>query len=163
MDAKLGCWPLLSRDFWRPCMYSAFFLRTVLSLFSTINISLKPELILNSSHSCLDLQPLSIFIKGTFSSSFIIKFLGFSPSFCIIELNNMQKFWQKCDYSSFWILASRGQKNPKEPHEALMKTINSVFFMELNITLKILTFCISLFQSSWYFIFFAFYEELNTP
>jgi hypothetical protein len=29
----------------------------------------------------------------------------------------MQIFWQKGGYSPFWILASRGQKNPKEPHE----------------------------------------------
>jgi len=34
-----------------------------------------------------------------------------------MELNTMQNFWQKGGYSSFWILASRGQRNPKEPHE----------------------------------------------
>jgi hypothetical protein len=40
-----------------------------------------------------------------------------------MELNTMQNFWQKCIYSPFWILASRGQKKPKNqknshpPHE----------------------------------------------
>ena len=65
----------------------------------------------------------------------------------------MQIFWQKGGYSPFWILASRGQKKPKEPQEALMRAINSAFWMELNITLKILAFCIPSFQSSWHFAF----------
>lgn len=34
-----------------------------------------------------------------------------------------------------------------------MRAINSVFWMELNMILKILAFCISSFQSSWYFVF----------
>jgi len=35
-----------------------------------------------------------------------------------MELNTMQKFWQKGSYSPFWILASRGpKKKPKKPHE----------------------------------------------
>ena len=59
----------------------------------------------------------------------------------------MQIFWYKGGYSSFWILASRDQKNPKEPPKALMRAINSAFLMELNMTLKILVFCISSFQS----------------
>jgi len=44
-----------------------------------------------------------------------------------MELNTMQFFWQKGGYSPFWILASRGQKNQKE---ALMRAINSAFWME---------------------------------
>jgi hypothetical protein len=71
-----------------------------------------------------------------------------------MKLNTKQIFWQKSGYSLFWILASRGQNNPKEPHEALMRVINSAFWMELNMTLKILVVCILLFQSSWHFVFF---------
>jgi len=71
-----------------------------------------------------------------------------------MELNTMQNFWQNGGYSPFWISTSRGRKNLKEPHEDLMRTINSVFWMELNMTLKILAFCIPLFQSSWHFAFF---------
>jgi hypothetical protein len=52
-------------------------------------------------------------IQGVFSSPFIQKILGFGPSFCIMELNTMQNFWQNGCYSPFWILASRGQKKPK--------------------------------------------------
>jgi hypothetical protein len=33
-----------------------------------------------------------------------------------MELNTMQKFWQKDIHSPFWILASKGQKKPKSPH-----------------------------------------------
>jgi hypothetical protein len=38
-----------------------------------------------------------------------------------MELNTMQKFWQKGIHSPFWILASRGKKKkktkkPKSPH-----------------------------------------------
>ena len=36
-------------------------------------------------------------------------------------------------------------KKTKEPQEALIRTINSAFWMELNITLKSLVFCIPLF------------------
>jgi hypothetical protein len=43
-----------------------------------------------------------------FSSSFFLKKLCFHPLFYKIELNTMQIFWQKDDYSLFWILASRG-------------------------------------------------------
>jgi hypothetical protein len=55
-----------------------------------------------------------------FSSPFF-KNLGFGPLFCKIELNTMQKFWQKDGYSLFWILASRGQKTQNDPQEALMR------------------------------------------
>ena len=41
-------------------------------------------------------------------------------------------------YFAFW--PQEGKKNLKEPQEAIMRTRNSVFWMELNITLKILTF-----------------------
>jgi len=34
-----------------------------------------------------------------------------------MELNIIQKIWQKGDYSLFRILASRCQKNQKEPYE----------------------------------------------
>jgi hypothetical protein len=35
-----------------------------------------------------------------------------------MELNTMQKFWQKNIYSPFWILASKGKKKkkPKNSH-----------------------------------------------
>jgi hypothetical protein len=33
-------------------------------------------------------------------------------------------------------------KNPKNAHEALMRAINSAFWMKINMTLKILTFFI---------------------
>jgi len=80
-----------------------------------------------------------------------------------MELNAMQNFWQKGGYSPFWILVSSGQKKiSKEPLEALMRAINSAFWMKLNMTLKILAFYISSFQSSWYFAFY-FLLELNTP
>jgi hypothetical protein len=49
------------------------------------------------------------------------KKLGFDPSFCIMELNTMQNFWQKGGYSPFWIVASSSQKKPKRaprgPHD----------------------------------------------
>jgi hypothetical protein len=32
-----------------------------------------------------------------------------------MELNTMQKFWQKGIHSPFWILASKGKKKPKKP------------------------------------------------
>ena len=47
-------------------------------------------------------------------------------------------------------------KNPKESQEALMREINSTFWMELNITIKILAFYILSFQNSWYFTFLHF-------
>jgi hypothetical protein len=59
-----------------------------------------------------------------------------------MKLNTMQIFWQKGSYSLFWILVSSDKKNPKKPQEAFMRAINSVFWIELNITLKILAFCI---------------------
>jgi len=39
-------------------------------------------------------------------------------------------------------------KSTKEPQEAIMETINSTFWMELNIILKFLAFYISLFQNN---------------
>jgi hypothetical protein len=67
-----------------------------------------------------------------------------------MELNTMQKFWQKGIHSPFWILASRGQKSQKALTH-LMK--NLVFWMELNTLMEILAFCILSFQSSWHFAF----------
>jgi len=72
----------------------------------------------------------------------------------------MQNFWQKVAILHFGFWSQEAKKSPNEPQEALMRAINSAFFMELNITLKILAFCIPSFQSSWHF---AFYGELNTP
>jgi len=48
------------------------------------------------------------------------------------------------------------KKNPNEPQEVLMRSINYVFWMELNITLKILSFYIPSFHSSWHFVFYIF-------
>jgi len=53
------------------------------------------------------------FVAWCLVSLFPKKFLAFGPSFCKMELNTMQNFWQKGGYSPFWILASRGKKNPK--------------------------------------------------
>jgi hypothetical protein len=89
---------------------------------------------------------------------FTQKILGVGPSFCRIELNTMQNFWQKGIHSPFWILASSGQK--KKSQKAITHPMkNLAFWMELNTPMKILAFCISSFQSSWHF---AFHEELNT-
>jgi len=75
----------------------------------------------------------------------------------------MQKFWQKGGYSPFWILVSRGQKKPKRASKGSHEgNKNSAFWMELNMTLKILAFCIPSFQSSWHFTVCIFLE-LNTP
>jgi hypothetical protein len=38
------------------------------------------------------------------------KILDFGSSFCRIELNIMQNFWQNGIHSPFWILALRSQK-----------------------------------------------------
>jgi hypothetical protein len=74
---------------------------------------------------------------------FTQKILDFDPSFCKMELNIMQKFWQK-------------------GIQALTHPIkNLVFWMKLNTPMKILAFCISSFQSSWYFAFCILWE-LNT-
>jgi hypothetical protein len=84
---------------------------------------------------------------------FTQKILGFGSSFYIIELNTMQIFWQKNIHSSFWILASRGKKSQKAKKTLTHPMKNLVFWMELNTLIKILAFCISSFQSSWYFAF----------
>jgi hypothetical protein len=47
---------------------------------------------------------------------FTQKILGFGLSFCRIELNTMQNFWQKGIHSPFWILASREKKKSKSHH-----------------------------------------------
>jgi hypothetical protein len=54
---------------------------------------------------------------------FTQKNLDFDPLFCKMELNIMQKFWQKGIHSLFWILTSRDKKkakklkSPHPPHE----------------------------------------------
>jgi hypothetical protein len=72
-----------------------------------------------------------------------------------MKLNTIQNFWQKGIHSPFWILTSKGQAKKTLTHP--MK--NLIFWMELNTPIKILTFYISSFQSSWYF---AFHGELIT-
>jgi hypothetical protein len=68
-----------------------------------------------------DLQLVIQISRGCLVPLLFQNILGFGPSFCIMELNIMQIFWQKGGYSPFWILASRGQKKPKRvsrgPHE----------------------------------------------
>jgi hypothetical protein len=76
-----------------------------------------------------------------------------------MELNTMQNFWQKGIHSPFWILASRGQKNPKSQKALTHPMKNLVFWIELNTPMKIFTFCILSFQSS---LHFALHGELNT-
>jgi hypothetical protein len=83
---------------------------------------------------------------GMFSSSSILKTFGFCSIILHNGINHHAKILAKSGHSSFWILASRGKK--KSHKEALMRAINSAFWMKLNITLKILGFCIPSFQSS---------------
>jgi hypothetical protein len=87
-------------------------------------------------------------------SHFTQKNLGFGPSFCKMELNIMQNFWQKGIYSPFWIFALRGQKKAKSQKALTHLMENLAFWMKLNTSIKILAFCISSFQSSWYFVFY---------
>jgi len=86
-----------------------------------------------------------------FSFPPVPKNFGFGSLFYKMELK--QKFWQKGGYSPFWILEAK----KKNPQKNLMRAINSVFWMELNMTLKILAFCIPSFQSNWYFVFCIFF------
>ena len=51
----------------------------------------------------------------------------------------------------FW--PQEAKKPQKEPQEAFVGAINSVFWMKLNMTLKILALCILSLQSSWHFAF----------
>jgi hypothetical protein len=60
----------------------------------------------------------------------------------------------------FW--PQKAKKNPKEPQEVLMRTINSAFWMKLNITLKNYHFAFHHFKVIG-ILHFTFYEELNTP
>jgi hypothetical protein len=55
-----------------------------------------------------------------------------------MELNTMHFFLQKGIYSPFWILASRGQKKSQKALTHPMK--NLTFWIELNTSIKILTF-----------------------
>jgi hypothetical protein len=48
-------------------------------------------------------------------------------------------------FSIFEFGLKRPKKNPAEPQEAIMRTVNYAFWMKLNTTLKILVFCISSF------------------
>jgi hypothetical protein len=61
-------------------------------------------------------------------SHFIQKILDFGPSFCIIELNTMQKFWQKDIYHPFWILASRGKKKKPKNQKGLTHPMKNLAF-----------------------------------
>jgi len=80
-----------------------------------------------------------ILYRGVYLPFFLKFFLGIGTLFCKMKLNTMQNFWQKGSYSPFWI----GLKRQK----------NSAFWMKVNMTLKILAFCISSLQSSWHFGF----------
>jgi len=44
-----------------------------------------------------------------------------------------------------------------------MRAINYAFWIELNMTLKILTFCISSLQNSWHFVFWILVTPLTSP
>jgi hypothetical protein len=73
---------------------------------------------------------------------FFPKKLGFGSSFCKNFGKNMVilhfRFWPQ----------EKKKKTQKEPQEVPMRIINSVFWMELKMTLKIFVFCISSLQSS---------------
>jgi len=71
-----------------------------------------------------------------------------------MELTSCKIFGKKVVILHFEFWPQEAKKPKKSPLEALMRTINSVFWMELNMTLKILAFCIPLFQNSWHFAFF---------
>jgi hypothetical protein len=51
-------------------------------------------------------------------SYFTQKILGFGPSFCRMELNTMQIFWQKVSflYFGFWPQETKKAKKLKSPH-----------------------------------------------
>jgi hypothetical protein len=77
-----------------------------------------------------------------------------------MELNTMQKFWQKGIILHFGFWPQEAKKAKKQ--KALTHPMkNLAFWMELNKPMKILVFCISSFQSSWYFAF-CIPWELNT-
>jgi len=92
------------------------------------------------------------YLRGCLVPLFSQKILGFGPSFCKMKLNTMQNFWQKGDYSSFWILASRGKKNPKRvsrcSHEGNKFCILDGTKHDLE---------------NFGILHFGFYGELNTP
>jgi hypothetical protein len=71
-----------------------------------------------------------------------------------MELNTMQNFFGK-NVSILFILdlALRGKKKVKNQKALTHLIKNLAFWMELNTPIKILTVCISSFQSSWYFAF----------
>jgi hypothetical protein len=50
---------------------------------------------------------------------FTQKILGFGLSFCRVELNTMQNFWQKGTilYFGFWPQEAKRPKSPHPPHE----------------------------------------------
>jgi hypothetical protein len=56
----------------------------------------------------------------------------------------------------FW--PQEAKKNQKEFQEAFMRAINSAFWMELNMTLNILAFCISSLQNNCHFVFWILWE-----
>jgi hypothetical protein len=62
-------------------------------------------------------QPISVDtlrLRVCLVPRFTQKILDFGPSFCRMEINTMQNFWQKGIHSPFWILASRGKKKSQK-------------------------------------------------
>jgi hypothetical protein len=71
-----------------------------------------------------------------------------------MELNTIHFFFGKkvvILHFGFW--SQEAKKSPKEPQEAIMRAINSAFWMELNTTLKKVV----------GILHFAFHVELNMP
>jgi len=66
------------------------------------------------------------------------------------DAKNLAK-WLSFSILDFW--PQETKNSPKEPQEAMIRVMNSVFWMKLNITLKILAFYILPFQNSWHFVF----------
>ena len=90
-----------------------------------------------------------------FSSYFFPKKFGFWSIILQNRTKHHANFLAKSSYSPFWILAL---KNLKWASRDFMRIINSAFWTELNMTLKILVLCISSLQSSWHFVFWILWE-----
>jgi hypothetical protein len=63
-------------------------------------------------------------LRGCLVPIFSQKFLGFDPSFCKMELNTMQKNWQKDSYSLFW-------KTQNEPQESRLHDNNKFCILDV--------------------------------
>ena len=148
---KTECYITSPFSYWiwtplRPWTNFLFFSRKVVSLKKIINVW-------DWFQSAPSKQQTKIQQKGLFSSLFSPKNFGF----WFIILQNGSKHQCKIFdkkvvilYFGFW--SHEAKKHQKEPQEALMRAV-TIFLMKLNMTLKILVFCISSLQSSWYFVF----------